>query len=73
MSCLLLGQWFHGCIRVTRDCIGVCAQFVRSVIKATVRGAQINAAYDLYEARIQGYQKNPPPEDCNGAFALPTK
>jgi adenylate cyclase len=46
---------------------------MRSVIKATVRGAQINAAYDLYEARIQGYQKNPPPEDCNGAFALPTK
>jgi hypothetical protein len=31
------------------------------------------AACDLYEARIQGYQKNPPPEDCNGAFALPTK
>jgi adenylate cyclase len=29
--------------------------------------------YDLYEARIQGYQKDPPPEDWNGAFALLTK
>jgi adenylate cyclase len=47
---------------------------MRSAIKATVCGAQTRrAAYDLYEARIQGYQKNPPPEDCNGAFALPTK
>jgi adenylate cyclase len=46
---------------------------MRSAIKATVCGAQISAGYDLYEARIQGYQKNPPPEDCNGAFALPTK
>jgi adenylate cyclase len=46
---------------------------MRSAIKATVCDAQISAACDLYEARIQGYQKNPPPEDCNGAFALPTK
>jgi len=29
--------------------------------------------YNLYEARILGYQKNPPPEDWNGAFALLTK
>jgi len=29
--------------------------------------------YNLYEARIRGYQKNPPPEDWNGAFALLTK
>jgi adenylate cyclase len=29
--------------------------------------------YDLYEARIRGYQKDPPPEDWNGAFALLTK
>jgi len=27
----------------------------------------------LYEARIRGYQKNPPPQDWNGAFALLTK
>ncbi len=25
------------------------------------------------EARILGYQENPPPEDWNGAFALLTK
>jgi adenylate cyclase len=29
--------------------------------------------YNLYDARIQGYQKNPPPEDWDGAFALLTK
>jgi adenylate cyclase len=29
--------------------------------------------YNLYEARIQGYLKNPPPADWNGAFALLTK
>src|ERR1700681_1381817 len=29
--------------------------------------------YNLYEARIKGYRKNPPPEDWNGAFALLTK
>ena len=29
--------------------------------------------YNLYEARIQGYKKNPPPEGWDGAFALLTK
>jgi adenylate cyclase len=29
--------------------------------------------YDLYEGRILDYQKNPPPDDWNGAFALLTK
>src|SRR6202158_5743338 len=29
--------------------------------------------YNLYETRIRGYQKNPPPEDWNGGFALLTK
>jgi adenylate cyclase len=29
--------------------------------------------YNLYEARIRGYQENPPAEDWNGAFALLTK
>jgi adenylate cyclase len=29
--------------------------------------------YKLYEARILDYQKNPPPDDWNGAFALLTK
>jgi len=27
----------------------------------------------LYEARIHGYQANPPPQDWSGAFALLTK
>ncbi len=29
--------------------------------------------YNLYQARILGYQESPPPEDWNGAFALLTK
>jgi adenylate cyclase len=29
--------------------------------------------YNLYETRIRGFQKDPPPEDWNGAFALLTK
>jgi adenylate cyclase len=29
--------------------------------------------FNLYEARIQSYRKNPPPEDWNGAYALLTK
>ena len=29
--------------------------------------------YNLYEAQILGYRKNPPPDDWNGAFALLTK
>ncbi len=29
--------------------------------------------FDLYEARIRNYQRNPPPADWNGAYALLTK
>jgi adenylate cyclase len=29
--------------------------------------------YELYETRIRGFQKDPPPDDWNGAFALLTK
>ena len=36
-------------------------------------GRALEYLYDLYEARITGYQQNPPPEDWNGAFALLTK
>jgi adenylate cyclase len=36
-------------------------------------GRALENLYDLYEARITGYQQNPPPEDWNGAFALLTK
>jgi adenylate cyclase len=48
-------------------------------LAAIGRGRQTDDAhalellYNLYEARIRGYQKNPPPEDWNGAFALLTK
>jgi adenylate cyclase len=46
---------------------------------AIERGRKTDAArslellYHLYEARIRNYQKDPPPEDWNGAFALLTK
>jgi adenylate cyclase len=33
----------------------------------------LDLLYNLYEARIRDYQKNPPPQDWNGAFALLTK
>src|ERR1700676_2013530 len=36
-------------------------------------GHTLEYLYNLYEARILGYQKSPPPEDWNGAFALLTK
>jgi adenylate cyclase len=41
--------------------------------RKSVDGHALQYLYDLYEARITGYQKNPPPEDWNGAFALLTK
>jgi len=33
----------------------------------------LKALYNLYETRIRFYQKNPPPPDWNGAYALLTK
>ncbi|MDE2332193.1 MAG: adenylate/guanylate cyclase domain-containing protein [Bradyrhizobium sp.] len=48
-------------------------------LEAIERGRKTDAArslellYNLYEVRILNYQKNPPPEDWNGAFALLTK
>ena len=36
-------------------------------------GHALELLYNLYEARIKGYQESPPPEDWNGAFALLTK
>ena len=41
--------------------------------RKTDDGHALEYLYDLYEARITGYQENPPPEDWNGAFALLTK
>ena len=48
-------------------------------LEAIERGRKTDQAhglelfYKLYEARIRGYQENPPPPDWNGAFALLTK
>jgi adenylate cyclase len=48
-------------------------------LEAIERGRKTDQAhglellYKLYEARIRGYQENPPPTDWNGAFALLTK
>jgi adenylate cyclase len=48
-------------------------------LEAIERGRKTDEAhaleylYHLYEARILGYQKNPPPDDWNGAFQLLTK
>jgi adenylate cyclase len=48
-------------------------------LAAIERGRKTDAAhalgylFNLYEARIQSYQKNPPPDDWNGAYALLTK
>jgi adenylate cyclase len=36
-------------------------------------GHTLEYLYNLYDARIRGYQQNPPPKDWNGAFALLTK
>jgi adenylate cyclase len=41
--------------------------------RKTDEAHSLELLYDLYEARIRDYQKNPPPEDWNGAFALLTK
>jgi len=36
-------------------------------------GLALKLLYDLYETRIRNFQKHPPPESWNGAFALLTK
>jgi adenylate cyclase len=41
--------------------------------RRTDDGHALELLYNLYGARILDYQKNPPPEDWNGAFALLTK
>jgi adenylate cyclase len=51
----------------------------QGALEAIERGRKTDEAnalellYNLYEARIRGYQENPPPPDWNGAFALLTK
>jgi adenylate cyclase len=41
--------------------------------RKTDDGHTLEYLYNLYEARIREYLKNPPPNDWNGAFALLTK
>jgi adenylate cyclase len=55
----------------SRDWEGALAAIERG--RKSDDGHALELLYGLYETRIQGYQKNPPPEDWNGAFALLTK
>jgi adenylate cyclase len=41
--------------------------------RRTDEAHSLELLYSLYETRIRGYQKNPPPEGWNGAFELLTK
>jgi len=54
-----------------RDWEGALAAIERG--RRTDEARSLELLYNLYEARIRGYQENPPPEDWNGAFALLTK
>ena len=55
----------------SRDWDGALAAIERG--RRTDEARALELLYNLYEARIRGYQKNPPPDDWNGAFALLTK
>ena len=55
----------------SRDWEGALAAIERG--RRTDEAHALELLYNLYETRILGYQKNPPPEDWNGAFALLTK
>jgi adenylate cyclase len=55
----------------SRDWEGALAAIERG--RQTDDAHSLELLYDLYEARILDYQKNPPPDDWNGAFALLSK
>jgi adenylate cyclase len=55
----------------SRDWDGALAAIARG--RRTDEARALELLYNLYEARIRGYQENPPPEDWSGAFALLTK
>jgi adenylate cyclase len=55
----------------SRDWEGALAAIERG--RRTDDARTLELLYKLYEARIRGFQENPPPEDWNGAFALLTK
>ncbi|MGA7805298.1 CHASE2 domain-containing protein [Bradyrhizobium sp.] len=54
-----------------RDWDGALAAIERG--RRTDEAHVLASLYRLYEARIRGYQSDPPPEDWNGAYALLTK
>ena len=54
-----------------RDWDGALAAIERG--RGSDEAHSLELLYDLYEARIRDFRKNPPPEDWNGAFALLTK
>ncbi|HZR76822.1 adenylate/guanylate cyclase domain-containing protein [Bradyrhizobium sp.] len=55
----------------SRDWEGALASIDRG--RRTDEAGALGYLYTLYESRIRNYQKNPPPDDWNGAFALLTK
>src|ERR1700761_9034864 len=54
-----------------RDWDGALAAIERG--RKTDEAHSLELLYELYEARIKGYQQTPPPEDWNGAYQLLTK
>jgi adenylate cyclase len=55
----------------SRDWDGALATIERG--RKTDDAHTLKLLYNLYETRIRGYQRNPPPPDWNGAYALLTK
>jgi adenylate cyclase len=55
----------------SRDWDGALAAIERG--RRTDEAHSLELLYNLYETRIGGFRKDPPPEDWNGAFALLTK
>jgi adenylate cyclase len=55
----------------SRDWEGALAAIERG--RRADEAYSLELLYNLYEARIRGYQENPPPDDWNGAYALLTK
>jgi adenylate cyclase len=55
----------------SRDWDGALAAIERG--RRTDEARALELLYNLYETRIRGFQKNPPPQHWNGAFALLTK
>jgi adenylate cyclase len=55
----------------SRDWDGALAAIERG--RRTDDARSLELLYNLYETRIRGFQKDPPPQDWNGAFALLTK